>query len=89
MSADQLPAMIPTDDPSSGALPSPHVWRQIVALSVAWVALLVSLIAVPGVLVFTIVAFGGILVAVGFSWVCASREERDPHGRQVRSAVPR
>ena len=89
MSADQLPAMIPTDDPSSGALPSPHVWRQIVALSVAWVALLVSLVAVPGARVFAIVAFGGMLVVVGVSWACASRAEPDAQGRPVRPAVPR
>jgi len=86
MPADQFPPMIVTDDPSSAALPTTHVWRQIVVLSVAWVALLVSLIAVPGVRVFTLIAFVGMLFVVGVSWACASRAEPDAQSRPVRPA---
>jgi len=83
MSAKELPMMIVTDDPSSAALPATHVWRQITGLSVAWVGLLVSLIAVPGVRVFTLIAFVGMLFVVGVSWACASRAEPDAQGRPV------
>jgi hypothetical protein len=72
---EELPAMIVIDDPPSAGLPARTIWRQIAGISVAWVAMLVSLVAVPGLRVFLVVAFLGVLVAVGISWAFASRAE--------------
>ncbi|CAN5508102.1 hypothetical protein BH20ACT17_BH20ACT17_13870 [soil metagenome] len=81
------------DDPSSPSLLAEHVWRQIASVSIAWIALLVSLIAVPGILVFTSVVFVGTLVAVGVSWACARRAEPDgawsPSASRTRTPLAR
>jgi len=77
MPDDKLPKMVVIEDCSAERLPTSHVARQILCLCIAWVAMLVSLIALPGTLIFTVVAFVGILIVVGVSWTAAGRAERD------------
>ena len=88
MLTDQLPPAIVTADASRDTIRTKQVWRQIAAISAAWVATLVSLIALPQVRVFTLVVFLGLLFAVGLSWFCASRTEPEDAWTASGSRAP-
>ena len=88
MPDDKLPKMVVIEDCSAEHLPTSHVARQVLCLCTAWVAMLVSLIALPGTLIFTVVAFVGILIVVGVSWTAAGRAERDGIPASKRAPRP-
>jgi hypothetical protein len=71
--------------PDSTHIAPVSVWRQAVCLCASWIAVIVSLIAFPSILPFTLVAFVGLLLALGISW---SRLGRSARAAQVPAAPP-
>jgi hypothetical protein len=61
------------DQPSITDLQARQMTREAVYLCVAWIALLVTLIAFPSVRLLAALEFVGLFVAIGFRWSIASR----------------